>query len=671
MGPPRVGVSVRATVLAAAFMVAAMTLVAGAVSWIVYARIESLLLDVAEVQSQTLTHALRLADSGNRYAASGGEIAAARNQIQRQNAALALAQQSQALHEAMAALHRIRIAADAMPAIETLAATLEEALERQNMAVSTRIELETRARRLSTELNRLQAAVEDAGRTIPHDEPADGTADRFESAAAQAMLRLYEAGQIDHEAPLQRARRAFGDARERLAAVVGAIEGTRRGESERHLAMLDALAVGADGVFPVREALIGTGREIDRLAIQARELATRLGISVGQLVGEVEAHTQTTRRAVAAQIAQGRAWLFAVAVATFLGPVVLVWLAVGRSIVLPLARLAAATRRIAAGDLQAPIPASSHREFQEIGDALAVFRDNTAALADRTRALQASEDSERTARHQAETALADLRDTQEQLIQAEKMAALASLVAGVAHEINTPLGIAVTATSLLAEEMDGMETAVRSGTLRRADFEQFVQRCREIATLMMANIDRAAGLIHAFKQVAADQSSDQRRSFDLADVLDQTLVSVRPACQRAGHGATLSCPPGIVMDSHPGAVSQVLTILVVNAVEHAFAPGQRGTIRVTAAVERESTARIDVIDDGRGIPADLHRRVFEPFFTTRRGAGNTGLGLHIAFNIVRQGLKGRIDLVPGPGGAHFTVRIPLSLPAEPAADPAR
>jgi len=210
-----------------------------------------------------------------------------------------------------------------------------------------------------------------------------------------------------------------------------------------------------------------------------------------------------------------------------------------------------------------------------------------------------------------------------------------------------------------------MAAMLERGVLRRADFEEFLGRAREIAELIEGNMNRAAALVQAFKQVAADQSSERRRVFDLRETIEQTLTSVRPACDKAGHAIALDCPPGIEVDSYPGALSQVLTILVMNSLDHAFEAGQHGTMTVTATTEAHGRLRIDYRDSGRGLPAALHRRAFEPFFTTRRAQGNTGLGLHIAFNIVQKSLKGRIDLAPDSGrGAHFVLSFPARLPAE-------
>ncbi len=646
--------SVRAAVVAAACAVAAMTVVAGAVSWYFYARIESLLMTVAQERSTTLALALRLAETANRFAAGGSEVEAATNQLQRQNATVALAQHAQGLHEAIAALRRVDPAAAQMEAIERLVVAMEENLYEMNRLVERRIDLEALERRNRAAIARAQAELDGLWSRPDRNDPGLHPP---EAAAVGLMLRLYEAAQADRPGALSAARAAYDAARAGPFALPSRI---------------DSLATGPSGVFAVREAMLDVRGAIDRHAVQGREIVTRLGIAVSRLVATVDGEIEAIRADAAAQTAAGRRWLLAVAVLTFVGPLAFVWLAVSRSIVTPLARLAATTRAIAAGATDTPIPPAGHSEFHEIAAALAVFRDTTAALAERTRALAASEEAQRLAREEAERALADLRETQEQLIHAEKLAALAGVVAGVAHEVNTPVGITLTGASLLDEELAELDRRVRDGGLRRSDLAQFLDRAREIAGLIQANMNRAAALIQAFKQVAADRSGESRRAFDLRETVEQTVLSVKPAFEKAGHAIRVDCPPGLVLDGFPGGLSQILTILAMNALDHAFTPGHGGTLRISAAASGLDGIRIDVRDDGCGIPADLRRRVFEPFFTTRRANGNTGLGLHIAFNVAQQTLGGRLDLVgTDGGGAHFTLSIPAVAPRGTATDGAR
>ncbi|MDQ2106159.1 sensor histidine kinase [Azospirillum isscasi] len=277
------------------------------------------------------------------------------------------------------------------------------------------------------------------------------------------------------------------------------------------------------------------------------------------------------------------------------------------------------------------------------------------------------------AKEEAERALHDLQQTQKSLVQAEKLASLGALVAGVAHEINTPVGIGVTASSYLAEQARQFKAGVANGNLRRRDLEEFVDRIEEGADMILGNLERACTLVQSFKQVAVDQTSEARRPFDLRGYLDGVLGSLTPQLKRTGHRVTLDCPDGLVMDSYPGALSQVVSNLVINALLHAFRPDLPGTMAITVRADgppaEASAVVLDFADDGRGIPPEHIERIFEPFFTTRRAEGGSGLGLHIVYNIVTGTLGGRIAVASQPGaGCRFTIHLPLA--AAPMAPPA-
>jgi signal transduction histidine kinase len=251
-----------------------------------------------------------------------------------------------------------------------------------------------------------------------------------------------------------------------------------------------------------------------------------------------------------------------------------------------------------------------------------------------------------TAQKRAEQAL---RQAQQDLIQAEKMAALGSLVAGVAHEINT-----------LLEE----------NRLKKSDLVGFVGLLTETTRLMVANCERAAELVQSFKQVAVDQTSGERRRFDLKGYIEEVLLSLRPRLRKTGHRITVECPPHIEVDGYPGALSQLLTNFLLNSLMHAYGPGDVGNIRITVCRIDAATIELAYADDGRGIPAALVGRIYDPFFTTRRGSGGSGLGLHIVYNLVTGTLRGQIAVHSEPGrGTQFTVRFPLHVPAEPGKTP--
>jgi PAS domain S-box-containing protein len=267
------------------------------------------------------------------------------------------------------------------------------------------------------------------------------------------------------------------------------------------------------------------------------------------------------------------------------------------------------------------------------------------------------------AKEAAEQALQDLRDAQRNLVEAEKMAALGQLVAGVAHEINTPVGITVTAASHIADEARSIRALVEKGEMRRSRFLDFLKVIGEASDLLLSNANRAAELIQGFKQVAVDQTSDERRRFDLAQYAHEVLVSLGPRLRKSPHALTSTFPPDIAMDGYPGALSQVLTNLILNALTHAFGPEDSGELRVEARALPDDRVELTVADNGHGMTPEVQAQVFEPFFTTRRGLGGSGLGLHIVYNLVTRTLGGRVRVDSAPGqGTTFTVTIPRIAP---------
>lgn len=275
------------------------------------------------------------------------------------------------------------------------------------------------------------------------------------------------------------------------------------------------------------------------------------------------------------------------------------------------------------------------------------------------------------ARQRAEEALADLRRTQENLIQAEKMASLGSLVAGVAHEVNTPVGSALTGITYLGDLTRGVAQRFQTGALKKGDFTDFLAAANEACTLIEGNLHRAAELIQSFKQTAVDQTSEERRRFDLASYLQDVFTSLHPRLRKAGHTVVFNCQPDLIIDSYPGALFQVLTNLTMNALTHAFADGVAGRLELSAQLIAPGEVELRFSDDGRGVPRANLNRIFDPFFTTKRGSGGSGLGLHIVYNIVHNTLRGSIRVESEEGkGATFIVRFPAVAPTEDAASQA-
>jgi PAS domain S-box-containing protein len=264
-------------------------------------------------------------------------------------------------------------------------------------------------------------------------------------------------------------------------------------------------------------------------------------------------------------------------------------------------------------------------------------------------ALQASERQLRSARDAAEAALRNLRETQNSLIEAEKLAALGRLVAGVAHEINNPVGTSLTVASSLERKTAVIAEELARGTLKRSTLNDFLEISREASSQLVANLNRAANLIQSFKQVATDQSYSNQRVFDLGDLTEQIVMSLRPGLRKQDLTLNVDCQPNLTMNSYPGPYGQVLTSLFLNSTAHAFPDGQRGSVNIKVLAVGNDEVEILFSDDGCGMSLDIRRKAFDPFFTTRREQGSTGLGLHIVHTIVTNCLGGRLHLDSEPG----------------------
>jgi signal transduction histidine kinase len=265
-------------------------------------------------------------------------------------------------------------------------------------------------------------------------------------------------------------------------------------------------------------------------------------------------------------------------------------------------------------------------------------------------------------RRLAEVAL-QASETQRYLIETERLAALGGLVAGVAHEINTPIGTSLTVASTLAHRCKTFLDQIGAGPVRRSLLDEFTEGSREASNQLVANLQRAAELIQSFKQVAADRSHADRRDFDLKVVTEQIVASVRPGLPKPRRDSLkLEVPADIPLNSYPGPYGQVLTNLIFNAFTHGF-DGRPGIVVIKA--HRLGTDQVEIAfsDDGIGMPADVQRHVFDPFFTTRRAHGNTGLGLYIVHNLVTQVLGGTITLTSSPNqGTTIVMVLPLVAP---------
>lgn len=266
-------------------------------------------------------------------------------------------------------------------------------------------------------------------------------------------------------------------------------------------------------------------------------------------------------------------------------------------------------------------------------------------------------------KEKAQDAYRRLVQTQQTLVESEKLASLGGLVAGVAHEINTPVGISLTTASHLASITQQLRQELENGAIKKSDFQNYLHAAQESCDLILSNAERAANLIHSFKQVAVDQTSEARRDFQLRDYLQEIITSLKPKFKRTLIEIRIDCEQDLLMDSYPGALSQVITNLLMNALTHAFDEGQAGIIDIAANCHENGFVALSIKDNGKGIPPENMGKIFQPFFTTRRGSGGSGLGLHIVYNIVRQRLGGSIDVASELGqGTTFSITMPSIAP---------
>jgi signal transduction histidine kinase len=283
-------------------------------------------------------------------------------------------------------------------------------------------------------------------------------------------------------------------------------------------------------------------------------------------------------------------------------------------------------------------------------------------VSERTLQLQKEKDS-------LNSTLKLLQETQEQLVEAEKMASLGGLVAGVAHEINTPLGNAVVASTHLKEEVSLIKKSILNDELTRSALDDFLDSTENATQLLYNNLERASNLVQSFKQVATDQSMESNRLFNLKEYTDEVLNSIKPKFRRTHINITSICSGTTEINADPGVYAQILSNLLMNSLIHGFEKDQHGEIVIdiqesTPGPKGDKVLLLIYIDNGKGMDDETRLSAFEPFFTTRRGEGGSGLGLHIVYNLVTQGLKGKIRLESAPDrGVRFEISIPLETTA--------
>jgi C4-dicarboxylate-specific signal transduction histidine kinase len=254
--------------------------------------------------------------------------------------------------------------------------------------------------------------------------------------------------------------------------------------------------------------------------------------------------------------------------------------------------------------------------------------------------------------------LKNLKETQRQLIQSEKLAALGGLVTGIAHEINTPVGISITAASSLMEETEKMADHYNRDKISRADFRDYLKSASQSTSLILTNMERTAMLIQSFKQVSMDQSTEQQRTFKIKEYLQDIINSLQPRLEGKKIGITLDMDDRMELNSYPGAISQIISSLIMNSLVHGFEGKDQGNIIIKARQNKKELL-MNYKDDGKGIPENNLSRIFDPFFSTNKQSG-PGLGLHIVYNLIDQKFKGSITCISkNQKGVEFSIKIPL------------
>ena len=334
-----------------------------------------------------------------------------------------------------------------------------------------------------------------------------------------------------------------------------------------------------------------------------------------------------------------------------------------------------------AAALVATLAANFQRHFsteqalaEELRQRIAELNASEAALRELNDALE-TRVKERTDSYQRANAslleaMERLERTRDELVQSEKLAALGSMVAGVSHELSSPLGNALLVATTLQHQLGELDASIAGGALTQRQFKEAVDEAGEAARLVSRNVERAIGLVSSFKQTAVDQASQQRRVFDLATVVGDTIASLRPQYKRDPWQMSIDVASDIVLDSYPGPLEQIIVNLVSNSIRHGFDGRTSGCITLSgrlAAADAGGAEHvvITVADDGNGIAAEDLGRVFDPFFTTKLGHGGSGVGLNLVHRIATTILGGSIAVRSEPGqGATFTLRIPRRAPGQ-------
>ena len=257
------------------------------------------------------------------------------------------------------------------------------------------------------------------------------------------------------------------------------------------------------------------------------------------------------------------------------------------------------------------------------------------------------------------SAIGKLHEYKDQLVESEKMASLGDMVAGVAHEVNTPIGLGVTASTLLEDRLNEIKSAYDNRTLKSSQLKKFLEDGQENISIIYRNLDRAAKLISSFKKVAVDQSSEEERIVIFSELLNEVVLTLAPQLKNLPYKIELDCPENLSVITKPGPINQILINLIMNSIAHGFEDRDEGVINIQV-IKMGQQIGISYRDNGRGIDNSIKAKIFAPFTTTKRGKGGSGLGLHLVFNLVTQALEGSIQLDEEEQvGVHFDINFPI------------
>lgn len=367
-----------------------------------------------------------------------------------------------------------------------------------------------------------------------------------------------------------------------------------------------------------------------------------------------------------APLHQLRNWLILLLAVT----AVLVTLAaalLSRTLTRPISSLAQTAQLIGEGQSDLHMNTKEHTGgYLELQSLARTIDQLTQNLLDKNRSLEATlNELHKTVEERTQT-LQELRSTQEALVDSQRLAAIGDTVSGIAHEVNTPLGILVTAASSFTQATERLQSALADGSMKKSDLNGYIEKAVEISKLFENNAQRASDLMRSYKTVTIDQASEAFRDFELRSYVNDILVNLKPTTKKRPHSIQVTGLESLTIYSIPGAIAQIITNLVENSYKHGLSDDRPGEIVIDLAknsIQGDSANQVVITysDNGKGIPKDQQQQVFDQFFTTARDSGGSGVGMHVVYKLIVEKLGGTIDLESEEGhGVTFRITLPIS-----------